>query len=387
MNRWPQVKLNELVQPVDRAQAVKPEGEYGLLGVRLEGRGPFLREAVTGVQTSASKLSRVATGDFIYSRLFAWRGAFGIIDEELDGCFVSNEFPLFRVDDAHLDVNYLNMWFQQPAVWRRVEKDCTGSTPLTRNRFKEKYFLNLAIPLPSLATQRAIIVRLHSLTGKTRQLFAHLDAIDTIAESFVLSTHHKLSNGKTVALSELLELHEDREPVELGEEYPQVGVRSFGGGLFPKAAVTAFDTSYRTFNKLYHDAIVLSQVKGWEGAIALTPPTLVGRFASPEYRTFRCIPKKSSPEYLATLFKTPWFWTLLQRATRGVGARRERTRPEQFLDLTLPMPTFADQCRAADAFAHITKLRLHCATQRDEGAAILPAAINRLFGESACSTA
>jgi hypothetical protein len=45
--------------------------EYRSLSVRLDGRGPFLRETVSGTQTPATKLYRVAEGDFIYSRLFA----------------------------------------------------------------------------------------------------------------------------------------------------------------------------------------------------------------------------------------------------------------------------------------------------------------------------
>ena len=53
--------------------------EYRLLGVRLDWRCPFLREVVTGAQTAANRLIRVEEGDFIYSRLFACRGAFGLI--------------------------------------------------------------------------------------------------------------------------------------------------------------------------------------------------------------------------------------------------------------------------------------------------------------------
>jgi len=61
-------------------------------------------------------------------------------------------------------------------------------------------------------------------------------------------------------------LHEVTEPIRIEGQYPQVGVRGFGGGLFAKSAITGSDTAYKSFNRLYTDAIVLSQVKGWEGA-------------------------------------------------------------------------------------------------------------------------
>jgi hypothetical protein len=67
------------------------------------------------------------------------------------------------------------------------------------------------------------------------------------------------------------------------------------------------------------------------------------------------IPSKASPAYLGELIKTPWFWGLLQNATRGVGARRERTRPEQFLSLELPMPTLKNQVKGIDVAARNQK--------------------------------
>src|ERR1035437_6008798 len=84
--QWQIVKLGAVLAPVDRGETVNAEKEYRLLGIRLDGQGPFLRETVMGTQTSASKLFCVAKGDFIYSRLFACRGAFGVISDELDGC-------------------------------------------------------------------------------------------------------------------------------------------------------------------------------------------------------------------------------------------------------------------------------------------------------------
>src|SRR5438105_1802943 len=92
---WPTVKVGDVLTSVAREDAIDASKEYRLLGIRLEGRGPFLRERVMGTETSAAKLFRVAKGDFIYSRLFACRGAFGVITEELGGCYVSGEFPTF----------------------------------------------------------------------------------------------------------------------------------------------------------------------------------------------------------------------------------------------------------------------------------------------------
>lgn len=127
------VRLGEVLEPIARCEAVDPVREYRLLGVRLDGGGPFLREKLLGSSIAATKLYRVHAGDFIYSRLFAWRGAFGVIGRELDGSYVSGEFPIFLPKPDALDVSFLRSWFRLRPVLERVAEDCSGSTPLTRN--------------------------------------------------------------------------------------------------------------------------------------------------------------------------------------------------------------------------------------------------------------
>lgn len=166
---WPTVQLGEILAPVAREHRVDPSHEYPLLGIRLDGQGPFHRETVLGTETSATRLYEVKTGDFIYSRLFAWRGAFGLIGPELDGYFVSNEFPTFSLRNGRVDPKYLRYWFRLPDVLRRVGADCEGSTPLTRNRYKEQYFCALEMPLPPLEQQRRMVARIEELAAKVQE--------------------------------------------------------------------------------------------------------------------------------------------------------------------------------------------------------------------------
>ena len=141
-----------------------------MIGVRLEGNGHFLREVKVGSELSAKIVYRVKQGDFIYSRLFAWRGAYGVIDDDLDGFYVSNEFPVFRPLNDKIDVRFLNCWFRLRPVLNAVEADCSGSTPLTRNRYKEEFFLLLKIPLHPLSEQRRIVEKIEQLAAKIEEV-------------------------------------------------------------------------------------------------------------------------------------------------------------------------------------------------------------------------
>lgn len=197
MKSWPKVKLAEVLTPVVREEAVDAIKEYRLLGIRLDGQGPFLRETVTGTQTSAAKLFRVAEGDFIYSRLFAWRGAFGVIEQQFDGCYVSSEFPKFLPKDAAIDVQFLRHWFRLRSTLGKVEEDCTGSTPLTRNRFKENFFLELQVPLPPFEEQRRIVARIEELGAKVEEARGLRQQAMEETETILPAVMHRCFNSES----------------------------------------------------------------------------------------------------------------------------------------------------------------------------------------------
>jgi len=377
--KWPIVRLGRVLKPISREEAVDTTKEYRLLGVRLDGNGPFLREVVSGTKTAASKLYRVARGDLIYSRLFACRGAFGIISDDLDGCYVSGEFPTFLAPTNQLDINFLRYWFRLPATLSRVNEDCTGSTPLTRNRFKEQCFLDLEVPLPPMEDQQRIVAKLDELATKIDEARTLRQQAIEESEAFIVSTHVQLAGIRIRKLGDILKLDEDVVQVLPDGQYPQVGVKSFGAGLFAKSAIAGTETTYKIFNRLYNGALVLSQVKGWEGAVAFCGSELAGKFVSPEYRTFRCITGEASPGYLSSLVRTEWFWRKLTHATRGVGARRERTRPEQFVTIELPMPDIDLQRKGQALFTLVDELKRHQTDTVGEFDALLPSILDRAF--------
>jgi type I restriction enzyme S subunit len=148
--------LGDLVEQIRREEAVESSREYALLGVRWYGEGLFIRERKAGSEVAAAKLYRVEDGDFVYNRLFAWKGSFAVAGRDVHNCYVSGEFPVFRVDTSSLDTRYLLAVFSDPAAWSTVENKSVGGTPTSRNRLKEQAFLALDIPVPSLEEQRAV---------------------------------------------------------------------------------------------------------------------------------------------------------------------------------------------------------------------------------------
>lgn len=154
---WTIAKVGELVDLVTDRVATGDDAEYKMAGVRLYGKGVFHRETVRGDKLSAKYVVPLKPGALIYNRLFAWKESFAVVPGELADCFVSNEFPQCIADPGKLLPTYLYLWAISEQTIRAVSAASTGSAAVSRNRFREDFFLDFEMPLPPLGVQRAIV--------------------------------------------------------------------------------------------------------------------------------------------------------------------------------------------------------------------------------------
>lgn len=316
-------------------------------------------------------------GDIVVNKIWARNGSVAVVDDSLAGCHGSNEFPMFAPLKGRLDPRWMHWITKTQDFWTQCDQKSQGTSG--QNRIKPENFLDVEIPLPPLDEQRRIVARIETLAAMVKEARGLRASAEEATHAFVAATHASLAPAQVETLAGFLELDEDATQIEIGVPYPQAGVRGFGGGLFPKPPVYGGNTTYRAFNRLYAGAIVMSQVKGWEGAVAVAPTELEGYFVSPEYRTFRCKRDRCIPEYMAAIVPTEFFWGRLKDATRGVGARRERTRPEQFLELPFSMPSIDQQARAIGMFNSIAEARRLQSETTPELDALMPAILDKAF--------
>ena len=152
---WKQVALGDVISDATDPVKVEPMGEYPNVGVFSFARGLFEKPPIDGSNTSALKLYRIRSGQFIYSRLFAFEGAYASVPARFDGYYVSNEFPAFDVDTERADVGFLAAYFAAPDVWERVAEGSKG-LGVRRQRVQQEQLLNHILWLPSLEEQRRI---------------------------------------------------------------------------------------------------------------------------------------------------------------------------------------------------------------------------------------
>lgn len=372
---WPAVRLGDMMRQRKDFITISDDETYVRPTVRVNARGIVQRDVVCGssIKTKAQQVCRA--GEFLVAEIDAKHGGFGIVPRGLDGSIVSSHYFLFELNPERVDTRFFGWAICNPAFGAQVRG--TGSTNYAAIRPHQ--VLQYTIALPPLAEQQRIADHLDNIAARVARVRAAMDADVRDADALIISTNLHLAGNRMRRLGDILALDEDAEPITPEGSYPQVGVKGFGGGLFPKGPVAGTETTYKNFNRLYDGALVLSQVKGWEGALAICPPHLAGWFVSPEYRTFRVREGEARPNYLAALVGKPWFWQRLSNATRGIGARRERTRPDQFLTIELPMPDVNAQERGEHLFAKIAALRTQRMAHRNDLDALLPSVLDRAF--------
>ncbi len=142
-------------------------------------------------------------------------------------------------------------------------------------------------------------------------------------------------------------LRPDLVPVRVNpaDTYEMVGVYSFGRGLFRREPVQGSNTSYKFFYRLRADHFVMSQLFGWEGALALSSDEFCGQYVSPQFPTFLCDQQRLNRHFLGWVARMPSFWDDLATRTRGMGDRRRTLNPEALLLCKIPLPPFDEQRR------------------------------------------
>jgi type I restriction enzyme S subunit len=148
--------LSEFLVPSDDFIDVVPGETYKTAGILSYGRGLFARPVIQGSETSYRRYNKIHSGQFIYSKLFGWEGAFAVVTPEFDGYYMSHEFPSFMILKSRADVSYVGHLARWPRLHESLRDKGTGMGS-RRQRISPGRLLSTTIPLPDLATQRRIV--------------------------------------------------------------------------------------------------------------------------------------------------------------------------------------------------------------------------------------
>lgn len=377
---WPFVELGEVMHLALDAHPVEVEQEYPNLGIYNFGRGAFRKAPIQGCSTSASTLYRVKAGQFIYSRLFAFEGAYTVVPDTLGGAFVSNEFPTFDVDPAYLDVGYLRWLFRRPVTWSELASEATGMGD-RRQRIHPEQVLAHPVPLPPLSKQRQIVAQLDAAAERVEAHRRDAAAIGAELDAALASAFRRITAGVPRAyMGDVAPLVRREVAIDPDASYPELGIRSHGKGTFHKAALPGIEVGSKRLFRVAQGDLVFNIVFAWEGAVAIAAPADHGRFGSHRFLTCVADPGRATASFLRYALLTPEGLQRLGEASPG-GAGRNRTLGLQALTrIEVPLPSLDAQCwfDAIGERAGTARSRMKAAEA--DLASLLPSLLHRAFG-------
>jgi type I restriction enzyme S subunit len=377
--RWPIVPLGEVLKPAGEPHRVDRTRSYPNLGIYSFARGCFGKPPIDGNLTSARTLYRVRSGQFIYSRLFAFEGAYAVVPGDLDGAFVSNEFPCFDVQRDRALPRYLRWMFSLPRVWATLAEGSKGMGD-RRKRVHPDQLLAFQAALPPLDVQRRIVARLDAVEAHLSTSSALRKAREADCEQLLRTL--MLSDPATtrVPMRDLVQLREPDVTVDRSASYDFAGVYSFGRGVFRAGTKTGMDFAYPRLSTLRAGDFTYPKLMAWEGALGVVPPECDGCVVSTEFPVFELLQDRVLPEVLDVHFRTPSIWPQLAGASTGTNARRRRLNPSDFLAYQFPLPSRSVQAQVAKAYRLSQEIRRRDQVIDAETRAILPALLAEAFG-------
>jgi len=172
-----------------------------------------------------------------------------------------------------------------------------------------------------------------------------------------------------------------RRPVDatVDGEYPELGVRSFGKGVFHKPTLLGAELTWQKLFRVKDGDIVISNIKAWEGAIAVAEPDDDGRVGSHRYLTLVPVKGKATAGFLCFYLLTAAGLADIGHASPG-SADRNRTLGQKALEeIEVPVPDYGQQVWFDRLQAKVREML----TKQQEGLteldAMLPSILDKAF--------
>jgi type I restriction enzyme S subunit len=379
------LRFSEIVREVDRFVEVQDDKEYRCAGVRLNGRGAFVRELKFGYQVLKKHVQHeVYAGDIVYSTLFANKGAFAVADEGVHGCILSEKFPTFELLTEDIDRNFLTWFFRSGQLEKIARKQVTGMAAFSLSHLSKTKFKRLLVPVPSLKIQKALVSKCEKAEKLVGILSSSIDSsIHYLTRLVPKVAGQAFASLDKLPISQMGDYVTPPAPIDALQEYKQVTVAMNNKGL--RLRRKCLGSEIRSPGQCYvrENDLLFSRIDLRNGAIGFVPAELDGAVVTRDFPIFRL--QEASQElrkFLSFVFLTDSFKSQVLALSKGTTNRRKLKR-NLFLKIEVPTasPTERNsrtlQLTKVDTVA--TKLLLHYQRQKSLVELVLPSIVAHLF--------
>lgn len=334
---WNKVALGDVLQREKQVVKISPNEEYSEVTVRLWGKGVNLRGKKMGAEVGSSRRYKVKSGYFIFSKIDARHGAFGIVPPSLDGAIVTADFPVYSAKEDKVDINFLYWMSKTPSFIDACKIASKGTT--NRVRLKESKFEDISVFLPNLSMQKSIVKRIEEVHRKYLLLNSQRQRVLDQANALLSSAFDEiLQSSKWGKMKDVCPIIRREVEHKLDSEYPEIGVRSFGNGTFHKPTLIGSEIETKRLYMVKNGDLLFSQMFSWEGAVAVPSGKDDGRIVSNYFIT--CSPNEeiTNSIFLCYYFLTSEGLEKLSEASSKWGGRNRPLSTKKLEEIEVPLP-------------------------------------------------
>lgn len=360
---------------------VEPGEEYVAVGIKSFGRGIFHYPRVAGSELSKLSYFQFPAGALALSNIKAWEGAIAVSAEQDTDAIASSRFLFYLPKAGQVDVRYLRYYFLSERGLAQIGRASPGSADRNRT-LSMKSFESLEIELPDLGQQRRVAADLDAAMGKIDRIDSLHMRRQRLRDAFAESSISRVATAPDVRCVRLGDVvRACRIPIDIDHEqqYGALGMRSFGRGTIRYSKVQGGQLSKLRYFRFPSDALVLSNIKAWEGAIAVTQPEDTTYVASNRFLFYiPCDVNSVDVSYLRHYLLSRGGLIKVGMCSPGSADRNRTLSIKAFEGLTIPLPRIEVQRRVAKSLDELTE-RLNAARMDEVFAALRPSLLNAAF--------
>ena len=194
------MRIGEFLKRNKTAVSIQDGVKYKRVTIKVRNGGVVPRDEVMGENIGTKKQFLVSEGQFILSKIDARNGAMGIVPAELDGAVVTQDFLPYDIDTTKINPQYFVLVCTTKQFVEFCQSCSSGTT--NRQRVDEAQFLNIKVPVPSLAEQNKLVEEYNKQMIVADNLVQECQTIDNnILQYFDNAIGLKQSARKTKLLS------------------------------------------------------------------------------------------------------------------------------------------------------------------------------------------
>lgn len=378
MRDWKKYKLRDFLIRVKDGFVIDDLSYYNRVTIRTKGLGIRVRDKAQGLEIGTKKQFFVNTNQFLLSKIDAMNGAFGIVPEECEGAIVTGNFWTYNFDKSIIRKTFLELMCIKQVFTEFSIKASEGST--NRKYLDEEAFLNLEILLPTLPVQDEIVSTASFISQKindikTLEFYQNADLKNLLYSKYIDLT----TNCPTEKMSVVAPITRRRVEVEADQEYKELAVRSFGKGTFVKPPFRGIDLTWQKPYWVKDGDLLFSNIKAWEGSIAIVHPEEEDWVVSHRYIT--CLPdeKKIAPQFLLYYLLSPEGLEQVNLASPGSADRNRTLSLRKLEKIEIPLPPIEKQREFENLLEKTGQMKAYMKASQKELEDLFPALLDKVF--------